>query len=368
MTRVVIIDIQGIVVNSGNDVIDRHIKYAMELRKNSAGAKLYVLTRGVEVKYSKEDYFEIIFTGSAYEFHKAGARLIKSYDAPTLLVCGDPWISFFSSLIIQLFARMKCRTQVQLHADVGSKVWTGLNFKNRIKATLLPFSLGRANQIRCVSEIQKHNVIKMIKKEMSDVVVIPVPINVDENALSEEKIQTNYSIAIVGRIHKDRGLLEFIRIAKIISGRFTNLEILVVGDGPHKEWFMSELRFAGLFPKTSFLGHKSQNELSSLWRTFGCLASLAPSEAYGRSAREAILHGVPVIGKASSGLSELDSMLRGAGIWFIDGKDDNQIAKMYEEALVTHIPMEVRKSIIRENKKLYQNLSRAWIHAASKKF
>jgi glycosyltransferase involved in cell wall biosynthesis len=361
MTKVIIVDLKGIIFSSGEDVINRHLEYGIALSRLESNAKLYILDRQGANKVSNKVNLEIISGRSIVSFFKQGIKLIQSGEDPVVLVSGDPWESFLASLILRKLSRAKCPIQVQLHADVGSQAWRRLNWRNRVRSPFLPIALKNAEQVRCVSRTQLENLQQLVPNIESRTVVIPVPIKIDSKWREKRKIGGCETLAIVGRIHKDRGLEEFVRVCKILSLRFPRLNILVVGEGPHKRWLSDKMARAGIIDRTSFLGKKSQDELSSSWKGFGCIASFAPLEAYGRSARESLVYGVPVLAKHSSGLVQLHDQLSGRGIWFLDNLSDDEIGDSFRVASEFIIPLKVSESIIEERDVLAENLAKSWI-------
>jgi glycosyltransferase involved in cell wall biosynthesis len=361
MINVIIVDVKGIITQLDYDVIARHDAYGAALKMLEPNSMVYVLSRHEVKDNGVSDNIKIISTKSIIKFFKRGSQLMRSLEGGILLVSGDPWESFFSCFVLRKASQKQAPIQLQLHADVGSPIWKGLNWRNRIRSVILPFSLRHAEQIRCVSSAQLANLEKIMSLENAKTVVIPVPIKIDDNWIDKRKSQENCSIALVGRIHKDRGLEEFIRVCKILSYRYFSLSIIVVGDGPHKKWLQKTLKNEGLIRYSSFLGNLNQRDLSLIWQTFGCVASFAPSESYGRSARESLIYGVPVLAKRSSGLEELGQILDRNGIWFLDGLSDDQIIKVFSLVSGFIVDEKVSKLIIKDVNSMNEEIANSWI-------
>lgn len=365
MTNVVMVDVRGLISKSGPDVLKRHNEYGKALKRADSRARLFVLSR-----YSFQDNnsypdMEIISYSHIISYLFGGARFIRSLSGKIVLVSGDPWESFAASVFLKRLALRKLSIQVQIHADVGSVAWQKLNFRNRIRSKLLFFALGRADQVRCVSNEQKSNLNKIKPGIDSRIVVIPVPINVSLMSNEKRKNQRKCSIAIVGRIHKDRGLQEFVKVCTVLSSAFADLEIYVVGEGPHKEFLEQTLKDCDLLKISHFLGNRTQEELSWLWKEFGCIASFAPSESFGRTAREALVYGVPVLAKHSSGMTELHELFDENGIWFIENKDDEEIVSLFKFLTDFVVSQEVSDEIVKRVKSLSDALAQSWIACAN---
>jgi len=364
MTSIIIVDVRGVITKSGQDVLLRHAEYGAALQRLKSDATLYVLSRDNVYNHFSSAELKIISAKSIFVLFKKGMQLLKSVEGPTLLVSGDPWESFFASLLLRRISKKHAPIQVQLHADIGSENWRTVNVRNRIRYFFTTHSLRRADQIRCVSNSQLLNLAKVSPFAESKAVVIPVPIKVNPNWVQDRKIDSNCCIAIVGRIHKDRGIREFVRVCVILINRFPSLKILVIGEGPHKNWLNNLLKKEGLHNSSYFLGNKSQQELSSLWKTFGCVVSLAPSEAFGRTARESLTYGVPVIARDSSGISSLKDSYQGRGIWIIDTLSDDELVDLFKLLLDWIVPIEVGEALIKEANSLSKKLAESWLKAS----
>jgi glycosyltransferase involved in cell wall biosynthesis len=143
------------------------------------------------------------------------------------------------------------------------------------------------------------------------------------------------------------------------------LKIVIVGDGPHEEWLRNELRREDLLGRSIFKGHLNQNELSFLWQELGCVVSFAPSEAFGRSAREALVYGVPVLARVSSGLAQLKALFDYKGIWFLEGMSNSQIIELFDVTSGFVVGEDVSELIIQEVESLCDELARSWMEGAT---
>ena len=364
MTNVVVVDVKGIVTQSGLDVLSRHADYGVALRRISPNSRLIILSKKNTHDHNLKQDMELVCTNSLFEFFTEGRQLLQKMDGDTLLVSGDPWESFLACKILLKLSNMKFPIQVQLHADVSSQNWRHLNWRNRVRSFLLKPAIRQAAQLRLVSNTQLENLERMLPGVTRKAVVIPVPIKIDPNWRESRKSQNICSIAIVGRIHKDRGLEEFLRVCKVLSERYKTLRIQIVGHGPHELWLKKSLNESGLSDSAIFYGYKDQQELWSMWQKFGCVASFAPSEAFGRSAREALIYGVPVLAMNSSGLIELGKTLGGKGFWLLDGLSDDQIRDTFGLASNFIVDIKISEALVGEVNTLNEKLAKSWILGA----
>jgi glycosyltransferase involved in cell wall biosynthesis len=365
MTSVVIVDIKGLITKSNRDVLARHEDYGAALKSLDSTSRLYVLSRNKLYSHDAAKEITIIPAKSLFSFFKKGKHLIKSLDDNILLVSGDPWESFLACVFLRKISRRRIGIQVQIHADVGSSDWRMLNLKNRLRSLVLFYALERAEQIRFVSDAQLAKLECLYPNVSPKAVVIPVPIKIDPEWKTKRKKERNLSVAIIGRIHQDRGLSEFVRVCRVLATNYQSLKIVIVGDGPHEEWLRNELRREDLLGRSIFKGHLNQNELSFLWQELGCVVSFAPSEAFGRSAREALVYGVPVLARVSSGLAQLKALFDYKGIWFLEGMSNSQIIELFDFTSGFVVGEDVSELIIQEVESLCDELARSWMEGAT---
>jgi glycosyltransferase involved in cell wall biosynthesis len=365
-TNVLIVDIRGILTNSNEDVMERHSNYAIAMKSIEPKSKLYILSRGNGRISSPTENLEIISSNSIRSFFKSGASLLKTLKGSILLVGGDPWEGFWACWLLKKLSGSNAPIQVQIHADTGSLAWRKLNWRNRVRSIFLKYSLDRADQIRCVSKRQLENILEISSKIRDRCAVIPVPVSIMPDWDEKRKFDSRISLAIVGRVHRDRGLEEFVRICHVLSGYSKEISFFIVGDGPHTDWLRDKLRELNLLEHSSFVGQKSQAELSTMWKSFGAIVSIAPSEAFGRSAREALVYGVPVLAKRSSGLDDLESSFGKNGIWFIDGLSDSELQNLFIQVSKFIVPKRIGESIIEDMNSLAMKLAKLWIDTSRK--
>ena len=83
------------------------------------------------------------------------------------------------------------------------------------------------------------------------------------------------------------------------------MRVVIAGDGPEREGFLKQLQVKIPPRNIEFLGQLNPIQMEAAWEKIGILLSTAPTESYGRSTREALMHGIPVWGVPSRGISEL---------------------------------------------------------------
>jgi glycosyltransferase involved in cell wall biosynthesis len=371
---VVILDPRGIILSGGADVIERHNSYALHLSKGDPKNKisLVILTAGssqVKNQQSSGLYLEVVSkpTFNSIKFAKAALKKIRSKNLNVkLLVAGDPWESFWSAYLLNKLSSKKVPIQIQLHGDIASPAWKKISLQNRVRFNFAKFSMSKANGIRAVSNSQALKVAKIFKIKKAQISVIPVPIN-NLRLTSSISSKRPKTLGLIGRIHSDRGVYNFIKIIKsltVVRGDFT---VVIAGGGPEESRFLEEIK--ELLPKSKirFLGHLPEKELKKTWREVGVLVSTAPAESYGRVMREALVAGVPVWATKSSGVEDLISEAGKDAVKILDlTKSNHELSKEFDQLLKSKVSLSFRKQFIKDNSIYAQLLAKSWVDLINK--
>jgi glycosyltransferase involved in cell wall biosynthesis len=371
---VVILDPRGVILSGGADVIERHNSYAMHLSKGNPKNKisLMILTAGpsqVKIQQSRSLYLEVISkpTFNSIKFAKAALKKIRSKNLDVkLLVAGDPWESFWSANLLNKLSSKKAPIQIQLHGDIANPAWKKISLQNRIRFNFAKFSMSKANEIRAVSNSQALKVAKIFKIKKAQISVIPVPIN-NLRLTSSTFSKRPKTLGLIGRIHNDRGIYNFIKLVKSLTVVRDDFTVVIAGGGPDESRFLEEIK--DLLPKSKirFLGHLSENELKNVWREVGVLVSTAPAESYGRVMREALVAGVPVWAMKSSGVEDLISKAGKNAVKILDlTKSNHELSLELDQLLKSKVPLSFKKQFIKDNSTYAQLLAKSWVDLINK--
>jgi glycosyltransferase involved in cell wall biosynthesis len=371
---VLILDPRGNIAAGGKDVIARHETYAKELftQGKSLRLDLKVFSAGVSIQSSDKGKNERVITISkptfnSYKFAKKAHKFIKVNNLNVkLLVAGDPWESYWSAYFLNRFLDKKIRIQIQVHGDIADPRWRRINLRNRIRFSLAKFSLPKASSIRTVTKYQAENLVKVFGIKKEKIVVVPVPINLVSKtvALKSDRPKT---IGLIGRIHQDRGIWDFINLIRILNSNSKDFKVVVIGDGPRKDKFL--LKLESVIPKKRiiYLGQLSESELRKAWKKIGVLASMAPVESYGRVIRESLIAGVPVWATASAGVKDLMNNCEKGEVKILDlSKSDATLDKDFNSLLKTKVSSDFSKRFIKENNTYAAELAKSWINTINK--
>ena len=371
---VLILDPRGNIAVGGKDVVARHENYAKELLTQGKTSRLdlKVFSTGVSLQSSGKGGNKRMInvskpTSNSYMFAKKAHKFIKIHNLNVkLLVAADPWESYWSAYFLNKFLNKKIPIQIQIHGDIADPRWRWINLRNRIRFSLAKLSLPKASSIRSVTKSQAENLVNTFGVKREKIVIIPVPINLLGKAatLKSERPKT---IGLIGRIHQDRGIWEFIKLVRILNSRSKDFKVVMLGDGPSKDKFL--LKLESVIPKNRifYLGQLSESELRRAWKRIGVLVSMAPVESYGRVIRESLIAGVPVWATASAGVKDLMDNFKKGEVKLLDlSKSDTSLDKDFRSLLKTKVSSDFSKRFIKENNTYAAKLANSWINAIKK--
>ena len=371
---VLILDPRGNIAIGGKDVIARHEIYAKELRRlgKASNLELKVFSAAFSAKSTSKGKNERVITISkptfiSYMFAKKVHKFIKLNDLDVkLLVAGDPWESYWSAYFLNRFLNKKISIQIQVHGDIADPKWRRINLRNRIRYLLAKLSLPKASSVRAVTKYQAENLVNAFGIKKERIVVIPVPINaIGKSVVS--KSERPKIIGLIGRIHQDRGIWEFIKLVRILNLSSKDFKVVVIGDGPGKDKFL--LKLESIIPKNRiiYLGQLPESELRKAWKKIGVLVSMAPVESYGRVMRESLIAGVPVWTTASAGVKDLmDSCKKGEVKLLELDKSAASIDKDFKTLLKTNVSSDFSKKFTKDNNAYAAKLTTSWINVIKK--
>jgi glycosyltransferase involved in cell wall biosynthesis len=365
---VLILDPRGNITLGGGDVINRHVLYANSLAKFGQSRNLKLKIFSASSSHSSNIQtgaldLDLISkpTFNSYKFAKQCSKAVKvqSMDIK-LLIVGDPWESYWSAYFLSRFLKRKIPIQIQVHGDIAHPLWKKINFKNRFRFILAKNSLNKCEVIRCVSNEQKLNLIRAFGIDKQKIVVIPVPIEVVTKPLVPSKRPR--AMGLIGRIHEDRGIWNFVELVKNLNRLDKGFKILIAGDGPTRDKFIHQLESVIAKNRIKYLGHISQEKLRSSWKSIGVLVSMAPVESYGRVLRESLLAGVTVWATTSSGVVDLLESAEPGTVKILDlEKNESDLHKDFESLLRVKVGSKFRDKFIKENNSYADKLAKSWI-------
>lgn len=308
--QVLIFDLKGNLSSTKIDARNRHAIYARFLNQmgESESLGLSVFTKGVfsekvnldgvaitQFKLPKFNVFKFISL-SLNEMEKSNLEI-------KVLVCSDPWETFFAGWLLKKLSRSNFKIEVQVHADISETKWKGLNLKNLLRSTVHGFSFKHADQIRVVSPEMREFVMSRYGTLSSKIVTVPLPVLFASKdvARKRERIDQQFAIGFIGRMHKDRGTDLLIELIELLNKNRSDFFVVVAGQGPQEMFVIEKLSACLGVERVKFLGLQAKDDLVHTLSSLDVYLSLAPSESYGLGIREAIGYGVPVVALTSNG-------------------------------------------------------------------
>jgi glycosyltransferase involved in cell wall biosynthesis len=339
MPRIYFIDPRGRFDFGDSDVISRHYSYINTYEQNfSEPLEIDVMgSTEREISGGLKGTWITVRTFNLFKYiYRAQLQLRGQKDS--VFVASDPWFSFAAAIGLQKTRKSQDKIQLQLHGQFLNSSKSG--FKRFASLQYLKFCIHLSDQVRFVNQEEYLKFLNECPNARQKMFCAPVPIN-------EVFFSKNFTkappralvLGLVGRLHPERGLKQFVELAMILKSQFANLKLLIIGEGKIESEFRQHLNrdFGSNF---EFTGKLSPQELALKLPDIGVLASCAPSEGYGRSMREALLLGVPVLATLSDGSRELAEKLPRTffELFDLDVDSDQAIVEKFSTLLEATIP------------------------------
>jgi glycosyltransferase involved in cell wall biosynthesis len=286
-----------------------------------------------------------------------------------LMVVGDPWTPFYTGLLIRVLLGCRIPIQVQLHADLFSKDWLNGSAFNQMKSKLALPAIKIANSVRFVSQSQLNHGLTKFRWLKGKSFIAPVYLDepICKQPRDGKNIQDEITLGLLGRIHQDRGLDKLVPLLMPIIRAGIKIHVVIAGEGQYKKILQDQTDALRISDYFSFIGHVSGEQLNEFWEQIDVLVSMAPSESYGRSIREALLAGVPIWAIPSSGVMELKELVAEGDVSLIDLQfsPEEQISRL-REILMHNVSIETKETIISENQQGIRKLIDSWVGVSSR--
>lgn len=231
--------------------------------------------------------------------------IIDADKSEITLVCGDTHVSYLIARILRLCIPNKIGIQTQFHGDIYSLAGT-FSFSNFLRVSIARNAIKFSDSIRIVSNFQKDEIVKVSPESFKKIVIAPIAI--DTSKISTEKTSKDIDLLFVGRLHKERGISDLISLINVITATEPTLKILIVGEGPERDYLSKSLRISPQNGATQLLGYVESSALLNIYSRSRVLLSTAPSEGYGLTLREAAINGLLIVARNSRGAKETQEL------------------------------------------------------------
>jgi len=177
--------------------------------------------------------------------------------------------------------------------------------------------------------VQSKSIIQWAKLEKyQNKVAIAKGAFIDTNLfrINQPYSERKNTIGYVGRASKEKGILDLVKAIPLILNRRSDVDFLIVGDGPLLSLIKQELRKNGLLEKVSFTGWITNDEIPDCMNRLKLLVMPTHTEAGSpRPVQEAMSCGTPVLVTMVGGVGDV---VRDEENGFIlKGRSPQQIAK-----------------------------------------
>ncbi|MES2989601.1 MAG: glycosyltransferase family 1 protein [Pseudomonadota bacterium] len=108
-----------------------------------------------------------------------------------------------------------------------------------------------------------------------------------------------FAVGFLGRLVKEKGLDIFSEVCRELTARGVPHRVLVIGDGPAREWFAERV------PEAVFAGFQRGDDLGRAVACMDVLFNPSVTETFGNVTLEAMAAGVPVVAAHATGAMDL---------------------------------------------------------------
>lgn len=248
--------------------------------------------------YEEKGYHFHEFSGRAIDFKlfSAMVTLIRKYQVD-IIHAHDPKTNVYAYLLRFVFPDLKLVST--LHG------WIHRRARSFFYTTLANFVLKRFNSVIAVSsELER----QAVRAGISNIQLIYNSIDTDEwklNPMLARNDSIPFVIAYIGRLSREKGPIDFVKVAKGILERDKECRFVVAGDGPMLQTTKQYAEELGLMTHFDFKGQIPQKDMLSLYEEIDLLLSTSHTEGLPNTLLEALASGVPVVATKVGGVGEL---------------------------------------------------------------
>ena len=285
--------------------VKRHVlALKEEFEKRNIETKIIAPRRKMSEDYGKD----VILLGTSFKLNLGGGisdlvfnfnhfaieRVLKKEKFDILHFHNASFPSFFQILLSP--SAFKTLNILTFHSDVARS-----NFLKTFFPLFLNFCNLRLDGLIAVSEVA----LSFFKDFKKPKVLIPNGVNLKDFSPKGEKfkefLDKKINLLFVGRIEERKGLIYLLKAFQILKRKYSNLRLIVVGEGPERKNCEDFVKSKNL-KDVVFLGELKEENLFKIYRTADIFC--APSifgESFGLVILEAMASGLPVVAFANEG-------------------------------------------------------------------
>lgn len=256
--------------------------------------------------YPTNHRYNILYLWNIFLIIKNFKLKIKNSQNDFVISCQDPFESGLAGWLASLW--LKLPLHIQIHTDIFSPYFSAESFMNKVRVSLAKFLLPRAYGIRAVSERIKQSLIAQFPSYQLPITNLPIFVDIKkiQNAKIKIDLRQKYSgydfiILMASRLTREKNIgmavgamAEIIKKSPIADYRLPkNPLLLIVGDGPEKEYIQSLIADYRL--QNNAVIEPWTNDLISYYKSADLFLLTSNYEGYGRTIVESMAAGLPVV-------------------------------------------------------------------------
>ena len=345
-----------------DELFERFNEYGRELNATTSGeiGRLLIFGSMPEVAVTKKwDFIEYKSVGRdpVIQLIRILSHLRTLPKQRYCFIAGDIWLGGIQIHILKFVFFRQAKTQISVH---GIPNFTSNPVLRTLKHAIFQLLLEHTDSIRVVSRSLVSYLSATNRVDENRMFISPIPISFPENL---DNLEKSINLAIVGRLHKERGVSEALGILEKFTRSDSLLSIQIIGNGPLAE---DVRKWRDSLPKpssVSLLGHVPNSMVSEKLLATEVLLSCAAEEGYGLALREALFCGAFVVARRNSGTQELQEFYPEA-VFLFDTRDQARdiLSKIFNGEFAkfdNRILMQKQKTL---DKVSVSKLAQSWIN------
>ena len=258
----------------------------------------YKVNDKVKIKYlsnlkpNRNEFKDAVMRKNIKDIINEGFKAIKILYLKRKLIC-DYIYNCDSNVVISSridFTKLLNRYGNNLAVKVAEEHVYHNNSKKYFK--LLKKSMKNINYLIPASKYLYDDYEKLFKNE--NVIVKYIPQIVGDISLNKSKCN-NYNIVSVGRLSKEKGYDDLIKVFDLVHKKNKKIKLTIVGDGDEKENLENLVSQYKLNKYIKFTGFLTQDKLKDVYINSSLYVMTSLEESFGLVLLEAMSYGIPCI-------------------------------------------------------------------------
>jgi glycosyltransferase involved in cell wall biosynthesis len=202
--------------------------------------------------------------------------------------------------------------------------------KNVINKLLLNFSLSKANFVCSTSVFMANETKKYTTKQIE---ITPFGVNTDIfKVMSLPKSNDVTVFGVVKSLSDRYGFSDLFKSFSILSRKYENIELVVVGDGECREKYENQIQNLGIQDKVRMVGRVQNEDVPKYLNEMDIFVLPSIEDSFGVAAVEAMACGTPVIVSDAGGLQEV--VIEGETGYIVPMRNPEKLAVAMEKLLL----------------------------------